>query len=126
MNFRSLGLAIGGVCIVCLSVSNNAWFETRAQSQDEAGSVKRFVGIWRLVSWQQRLADGTTRLSPLSVGYIIYTDTNRMCYVNMDPNRPKWNLGGKAFALGYTPTPEEATSGISGLGAYCATVEVHV
>jgi hypothetical protein len=30
-----------------------------AQSQDDI--AKQFVGMWRLVSWPQRLADGTTR-----------------------------------------------------------------
>ena len=43
-----------------------------AQSQDEV--AKQFVGMWRLVSWPQRLADGTTRQNPLRVSYIIYTD----------------------------------------------------
>jgi len=87
-----------------------------AQSQDEI--AKQFVGMWRLVSWPERLADGTTRQDPKSVAYIIYTDTGHMCYVNMDPNRPRW----KSAAA---PTPEEALSGITGLGAYCATVEIH-
>jgi hypothetical protein len=80
--------------------------------------AKQFVGMWRLVGWPQRLADGTTRQSPLSVAYIVYTDTGHMCYVNMDPNRPKWKTAG-------APTPEEAMSGIKGFSAYCARVEIH-
>ena len=40
-----------------------------AQSQDDI--AKQFVGMWRLVSWAERLADGTTRQNPRSVGYII-------------------------------------------------------
>ena len=87
-----------------------------AQSQDDI--AKQFVGMWRLVSWPERMADGTTRLDPKSVGYIIYTDTGHMCFVDMDPNRPRW----KSAAA---PTPEEALSGIKGLSAYCATVEIH-
>ena len=86
-----------------------------AQSQD--GVAKQFLGMWRLVSWPQRLADGTTRQALNSVAYIIYTDTGHMCYVAMNPNRPKWQSP--------TPTESEALSGIMGLGAYCATVEVH-
>lgn len=58
------------------------------------------------------------RQSPRSVGYIVYTDTGHMCYVSMNPNRPRW----KSEAA---PTPEEALSAITGLGAYCATVEIH-
>jgi len=87
-----------------------------AQFQDDID--KQFVGMWRLVSWTERLADGTTRQNPRSVGYIVYTDTGHMCYVSMNPNRPLW----KSEAA---PTPEEALSGITGLGAYCATVEIH-
>jgi Lipocalin-like domain len=86
-----------------------------AQFQDDI--AKQFVGMWRLVSWTERLADGTTRHNPRSVGSV-YTDTGHMCYVNMNPNRPLW----KSEAA---PTPEEALSGITGLGAYCATVEIH-
>ena len=125
MKHRLLGFSILALCVVCICSLNKTWFEAHAQSQDEAAIAKRFAGMWRLVSWPQRFADGTTRQSPLSVAYIIYTDTHRMCYVNMDPNRPKWNLGGRVSAIGYTPTPEEAISGINGLGAYCATVEIH-
>ena len=87
-----------------------------AQSQDDI--AKQFVGMWRLVSWTERLADGTTRQNPFSVAYIIYTDTGHMCYVGMNPNRPRWKLEA-------APTPEEALSGITGLGAYCAAVEIH-
>ena len=86
-----------------------------AHSEDDLG--KQFIGIWRLVSWEQRLADGTTRQAPNSVGYIIYTDTGHVCYVGMNPNRPKWTSR--------TPTESEAVSAITGLGAYCGTVEVH-
>ena len=44
----------------------------------------------------------------------------------MNPDRPKWNLGGRnPFSGGYAPTPEEVGSAFAGLGAYCSTVEVH-
>ena len=88
----------------------------RAQSQDDEG--RRFVGMWRLVSWQQRMTDGTARQPANSVAYIIYTDTGHVCYIAMNPNRPAW-------ASERTPTPDEALSGITGFGSYCARVEVH-
>lgn len=88
----------------------------RAQSQDDV--AKQFVGMWRLASRTQRLLDGTTRQSAISTGYIIYTDTGHMCYVAMNPSRPKWKSE-------TAPTPEEALFGITGLGAYCAVVEIH-
>ena len=88
-----------------------------AQSQDDI--AKQFVGMWRLVSWPQRLVDGTTRQSPASVAYLIYTDTGHMCFVGMTPNRPKWKSA-------VAPTPEEALSATSpGAEGYCATVEIH-
>ncbi len=79
--------------------------------------IAPFLGMWKLVSWEQRLTDGTTRQAPNSVGYLVYTDVGRMCYVGMNPNRPKWTSS--------IPTESEALSGIVGLGAYCALVEVH-
>jgi Lipocalin-like domain len=87
----------------------------RAQSQDDI--AKRFVGMWGLVSWSQRLADGTMRQNPISNAYIIYTDIG-MCFVGMNPNRPLW----KSETM---PTPEEALSGMTGFGAYCSIVEIH-
>ena len=48
----------------------------------------------------------------------MYSESGRMCYMSMDPARPKW--GSPAV-----PTPEEALSGIMGLGGYCARVEIN-
>jgi hypothetical protein len=100
-------------------VGTSAAFPQRnKQLQDDAAMMKQLAGAWRLVSWTERLADGTTRQVPLSVGYLIYTDTSRMCDIIMNPNRPKWKSE-------TAPTPEEAKLGIDGLVAYCSTVEVH-
>ena len=63
-----------------------------SQSQDQV--AKQFVGTWRLFSAVQHLTDGTKRNNPLygpgGVGYIIYGDTGRVCVVNINPSRPKW------------------------------------
>jgi len=89
-----------------------------AQSQDPI--AKQFVGLWRLVSWPQRLADGSTRQDPKSVAYIVYTDSGHMCSVGMAPNRAAW-------ATETSPTGAEAVAAMGGAGlyAYCARVEVH-
>lgn len=92
----------------------------QAQSEDDAAMAKQFVGMWRLVAYPRRFADGTTLPSPLSEGFIIYTETNRMCAVLMDPHRPKWNT---ASPYWWTPTESEARSAISGFDGYCSTVE---
>ncbi|HYA44273.1 MAG TPA: hypothetical protein VED59_01600 [Acidimicrobiales bacterium] len=45
--------------------------------------AKQFLGVWRLVSTEQRLVDETTRPSPEfglnGVGYLMYSDAKRMC-----------------------------------------------
>jgi hypothetical protein len=121
MKYRLLKHAVLFLCVVGLCGLGGARFETHAQpQQDDASVAKQFVGTWRLVSWPEKLADGTTRQDPKTVGYIIYTDNSHMCYVAMNPNRPKW----KSSAA---PTPEEMASGlgIDDFYAYCAAVEVH-
>ena len=89
----------------------------RAQSADEI--AKRFAGMWRLVSNPQRLADGTTREGSNSVAYAMFdSDATHMCFVSMNPNRPRWKSE-------TAPTPEEGLSAIKGFGAYCGAVEIH-
>jgi hypothetical protein len=92
-----------------------AMLGTHSQAQSNSDIAKQFAGMWRLVSWPQRFTDGTTRQSPQSFGYVMFTG-NYMCYVNMDPNRPKWKS--------VTPTESEALSSMIGFGAYCARVEL--
>ena len=90
---------------------------SRAQSREDI--AKQFTGMWRLVSNPQRLVDGTTREGSNSVGYAFFdANAGHMCFLSMNPNRPKW----KSEA---TPTPEEGLSAIRGIGAYCATIEIH-
>ncbi|MEQ1870087.1 MAG: lipocalin-like domain-containing protein [Vicinamibacterales bacterium] len=91
---------------------------TDAYGQD--ASAKRFIGMWRLVSWPQRLADGTTRQDPRSSAYIVYTDSGHMCSVGMAPDRKPW-------ASAAVPTGAEAVAAMGGDGlyAYCARVEIH-
>jgi len=91
-------------------------FSSQAQStEDVAGQL---AGMWRLVSNPQRLADGTTRQSG-NIGYAFLDATgSHMCFLSMRPNRPAW----KSEA---TPTPEEGLTALRGIGAYCATLEIH-
>jgi hypothetical protein len=70
-----------------------------AQSKDDP--AKRVVGTWKLISFQERLSDGSVRstqqygLNP--VGQIVYTDMKRMCVVIMtspdDWQVRSWNCG---------------------------------
>jgi len=89
----------------------------RAQSQEDI--AKQFAGMWRLVSNPQRLVGGTTREGSNSVGYAFFDATaSHMCFLSMNHSRPPWKSE-------TTPTPEEGLSAIRGLGAYCATIEIH-
>jgi Lipocalin-like domain len=88
-----------------------------AQAQPIENDSDKFVGMWKLESWQRTFSDGRTMADPRSVGYIVYTDTGHMCYLSMDPDRPKWSVWND-------PTGEEAISAIMGIGAYCGRVEV--
>ena len=88
------------------------------QAQSRPDIARQFVGTWRLVSWTQRLADGTTRPDPRNVGYLIYSDAGYMCYASMAANRPLW-------ASDNSPTGAEAVATMGApLNAYCARVEV--
>ena len=89
------------------------------QAQSPADVASRLVGAWRLVSWTQRLADGTTRPDPRNVGYIVYSDAGYVCYASMAANRPRW-----ASANNPTGAEAVATMGVP-FNSYCARVEVH-
>jgi hypothetical protein len=95
--------------------------DARAQSGGDV--AKEFVGTWRLVSTIQSFADGTSRpdpqVGPTPLGYMIYTDTHRMCAMFTNPARPQW-------ASPATPTDMELRSLVDFMGAYCGTYEVNV
>ncbi len=78
----------------------------------------RFVGTWRLLSWENQLDDGSITRDQRTVGYIMYSESGHMCWASMDPSRPEW-------ADGNSPTSEEAISAVMGFAAYCARVEVN-
>jgi hypothetical protein len=84
--------------------------------------AKQFVGTWRQVSSLQRMADGTTRSNPMygpgGVGYLIYTEANRVSAMVMDPGRPHWKSQS-------APTEAELRSAMNGLTVYCGTYEVN-
>ena len=56
--------------------------------------ARALVGVWRLESTEQHLADGTVRPSPLygpnGVGYLIYSASGQMCVMLADPSRESW------------------------------------
>lgn len=95
------------------SIAHPASFAQRVD-HDPATSL---VGAWRLVSWTERLADGTSRRNPRSVGSLMYSDSGRMCGVIMDPDRPAWKSR--------RPEDAEVRAAFDGFVAYCGTYELH-
>jgi hypothetical protein len=82
----------------------------------------QLVGTWRLVSSTQRLADGTVKTDPQTgphgVGYIVYTESGRMCVVIGNPERSRW-------ASVQAPTDKELRNAFDGLVTYAGTFEVN-
>jgi hypothetical protein len=104
------------VLVVVLGVTTAA--ATRAAAED---LTKGLVGAWRLVSTEQVLRDGTVRPSPLygpnGVGYLIYSESGRMCAMLMDPSRVPWKAED-------SPTEAELRSTFEHFVAYCGRYEV--
>ena len=82
----------------------------------------QLVGTWRLVSASQRLVDETVRpdpqTGPKGVGYLIYTESRRVCVVVVNPERSRW-------ASPQAPTEAELRNAFDGLVAYGGTFEVN-
>ena len=104
--------------IAGLLIGVTSGFAAGGLPRNRRSAADELIGTWKLVRRTQRFADGTSRQSPVSFGYLIYTDARRMCYVAMDPTRPAW-------ASAAAPTADEAVRTLAGLGAYCSRVDVN-
>jgi Lipocalin-like domain len=82
----------------------------------------KLFGVWRLVSTEQRMADGTRRPSrkfgPHGVGFLFYSYPNRMCAMLVDPSRAHWKSEDD-------PTAEELRATFDHFNAYTGTFEVN-
>lgn len=82
----------------------------------------QLIGTWQLVSSTQRLADGTSRPDPQSgpkgFGYLVYTESGRVCAVVGNPERSRW-MSAEA------PTAAEVRNAFDGFLAYAGTFEVN-
>ena len=91
-----------------------------APAGSEGPVASGFIGVWKLVATEQRLADGTIRPAPAfgpnGLGYLIYAKTH-MCALLVDPNRPRWDPA-------QTPSEQQVRAAFNGAGAYCGIYEV--
>jgi hypothetical protein len=78
------------------------------------------VGTWRLISWENRTADG--RISyPVGtdpLGYIIYSEDGYMFVAIMRPNRRRFRAGDLLRG-----TPEEKVHAAETYVSYCGTYD---
>jgi len=107
-------------CVIAVLLWSGGALDLHAQAG--ADVAKQFVGTWRLVSTIQTFADGTSKpdpqVGPTPNGYMIYTDTRRMCAMFTNPARPQW-------ASPTMPTEAELRSVVDFMGAYCGSYEVN-
>ena len=79
-----------------------------------------FVGTWKLVSSEEKSANGTVRpygFGPHAVGYLMYDATGHVCAQVVNPDRPAW-------VDPEHPTPAEIRTAFDGFGGYCGTFTV--
>lgn len=109
--------------VICLLAPLGAQVpEPKPQPSAPKGPIiDYFAGTWRLVSTENRYADGTTEpyteVGPKGLGYLMYDRTGHMCAQLMNPIRPNWKNDRH-------PTAGEALSGTNGFLSYCGTYEV--
>src|SRR5580704_14918928 len=95
-----------------------------AQTPSDRDVAQRFAGAWRLVSWTERLADGTTRQAATDVGYLMFADGGRMCATLANSKRAPWSGVPRSLEStrrkGSSRTPKISTS-IPERSASCAS-----
>src|SRR5690348_7964222 len=108
--------------LLALSVLALSSLVVLLRGQSSSPLRAQLVGTWRLVSATQRLADSTVRpdpqTGPKGVGYLIYTESGRVCVVVGNAERSRW-------ASVQAPTEAELRNAFDGLVAYGGTFEVN-
>jgi hypothetical protein len=85
-------------------------------------STNPLIGTWRLISWENRDADGhiSYPLGKDAVGYIIYNPDGYMFVAIMRPERPKFAAGDLLSG-----SIEEKAHAASNYISYCGRYEFH-
>lgn len=111
MTKRIIGLLLA-VCVLGIGVFG--------QTDSAKAAIRRkIVGTWKLVLEEQTLKDGskTHYYGPNGKAFLMYSADGHMCFVGMDPDRPKWKNPEK-------PTQEEKASAFDGSYGYCGPYEI--
>ena len=101
--------------MIVAAVANSVGNAQTTTSDSDA--AKRLVGAWRLVSWTEKLADGTVRPSAAAdTGYLVYS-VDHMCALLANSKRKGWS--------GQPADLADAAARASGVVSYCARVDMH-
>ncbi|MGI8688494.1 MAG: lipocalin-like domain-containing protein [Thermomicrobiales bacterium] len=83
--------------------------------------MERFVGVYRLVSWEVWENGAVTYpLGDAPQGMIMYTAGGHMAVQMMRPDRPLFTSGDR-----WRSTPEDVQAAYGGYNAYCGRYAVH-
>jgi len=90
-----------------------------------SGAAKRFVGMWRLVSFELGNEEAARARGAHPTGLIVY-DASGFMSAQIMPDRARGRFSGPASSAftGPQPTPVEALDAISGYTAYFGTYTV--
>jgi len=111
MRKQIIGLFLA-VCVLSISLLGQS-------GNDKAAIRLKIVGTWKLVLTESTLKDGSKRhdYGPNGKGFLIYSADGHMCFVGMDPDRPKWKNPEK-------PTQAEKASAFDASYGYCGPYEI--
>jgi hypothetical protein len=103
---------LSAVCVLSIGLLGQT-------GNDKVEMRRKIVGTWKLVLEENTLKDGskTHDYGPNGKGFLMYSADGHMCFVGMDPDRPKWKNSEK-------PTQEEKASAFDGSYGYCGPYEI--
>src|SRR5262249_26632802 len=85
-----------------------------APGMTEAEGRAKLIGTWKMVSDEEVMKDGSTRLpwGPNGKAFLLYTADGYMCALLVDPDQPKWGNVQR-------PTEQEKIAAFDGSSGYC-------
>jgi len=115
------------ITVLCLLIPFGYVMGQQEPSQDAQRSPQaakeRFVGTWKLVSWEMQRSDGKV-IEPIlgrdAVAWVMFDANGRMCAQLMRQDRPNFSTNDMRRG-----TPEEVKAAYEGYIAYCGTYTVN-
>src|SRR5262249_18787950 len=111
MRKQIIGLLFA-VCVLSISIVG--------QTRNEKAEIgRKIVGTWKLILSETTLKDGSKRqdFGPNGKAFILYSADGYMCFVGMDPDRPRWKDPQQ-------PTQAEKAAALDTSFGYCGRYEI--